>query len=251
MARTRRWFLLSLPAACFAEPIGKGRTFPSAVKRYSDPATEFTVSRLTDPEHASHLPASFGRAISRRSNFLIYSSDLTGRLEAFRLDLKTGQVRQLTEAEELIPASLTLLNDDRGFCYFDGARLMASSLANLRAREAYRIPEGFEPGRGSSVSEDGQYAAVVEKKGSQHRLQLVQMANGTASNLAENDEEIRDPITRPRPASVLYRRGGAVLLANYDAQQNYRLRLAEGETGPPLWSPDGRSLLYLNYPTDP
>ncbi len=90
----------------------------------------------------------------------------------------------------------------------------------------------------------------MEKKGSQHRLQLVQMANGTASRLAENDEEIRDPITRPRRASVLYRRGGAVWLANYDAQQNYRLRLAEGETGPAIWSPDGRSVLYLNYPTD-
>src|SRR6266404_1570373 len=102
MARTRRWFLLSLPAACFAETIGKGRTFPSAVKRYADPATEFTVSRLTDPEHASHLPASFGRAISQRSNFLIYSSDLTGRLEAFRLYLKSAPVPQLTTPAQLV-----------------------------------------------------------------------------------------------------------------------------------------------------
>lgn len=250
MARTRRWFLLSLPAAGFAEITGKGRIFPSAVTRYADPATDLPLVRLTDPAHASYLPAYYGRALARRNNFLLYGSDLSGRLEAFRLDLKSGQTRQLTDAEELNPASLTLLPDDHGFCYLDGARLMAANLSNLRAREVYRIPEGFEPGRGSSVAEDGLYAAIVEKKGSQHRLQLVNMTRGTATKLVECDEELRDPITRPRRASVLYRRGAAIWLANYDGQQNYRLRLAEGETGPALWSPDGRSVLYLNYPDD-
>jgi oligogalacturonide lyase len=250
MARTRRWFLLTLPAACLAQTAGKGRIFPSAVKRYADPATEFTVARLTDPEHASFLPAYFGRAIARRGNFLIYSSDLGGRLEAFRLDLKNGQSKQITEAEALNAASLTLLADDHGFYYFDGAKLMASNLSNMRAREVYRVPEGFESGPGSSVTDDGQYAAVIEKKGSLYRLQLIQTAKGAATKLFEGDEELRDPIIRPRRASVLYRRGGAVWLANFDGQQNYRLRLAEGETGPAMWSPDGRSVLYLSYPED-
>jgi len=40
-------------------------------------------------------------------------------------------------------------------------------------------------------------------------------------------------------------------MVNFDAQQNRRLRLAEGETGPVLWAPDGHSVLYLNYPADP
>ena len=39
-------------------------------------------------------------------------------------------------------------------------------------------------------------------------------------------------------------------LANYDGHLNYRLRIADGETGPVLWSPDGREVLYLNYPED-
>jgi oligogalacturonide lyase len=39
-------------------------------------------------------------------------------------------------------------------------------------------------------------------------------------------------------------------LANYDARQNYRLRVAEGAIGPALWSPDGRSVYYLSYPPD-
>ena len=77
------------------------------------------------------------------------------------------------------------------------------------------------------------------------------MTTGQATTLVSAQEEIRDPIPRPRRASILYRRAGAAWLVNYDGKQDYRLRLAEGETGPALWSPDGRDVLYLNFPADP
>jgi oligogalacturonide lyase len=249
---SRRWFLFALPAAAAlaSESAGKGRIFPSAAKRYSDPATEFPIARITDPAHTSLLPAFYNRPIARRGNFLIYSSDLAGAMQAFRLDLKNGQSRQLTDAADLDPASLTLIGDGT-FCYLDGNRVMSAPLTHLKAREVYRIPEGFERGPGFSVAEDGQYAALVEKKDARHRLQLIHMTTGEAVTLTEGDEEIRDAVPRPRRASVLYRRAGGVWLVNYDAGQNYRLRVADGETGPAQWSPDGRAVLYLNYPSDP
>lgn len=166
------------------------------------------------------------------------------------MELKSGESRQLTESADFDPASLTLLPGDREFCYFDENRVMLGDLRNLKAREVYRIPDGFERGRGLSVTEDGQHAAIVEKKGARHRLQLIRMGTGDAAKLVECDEEIRDPIPRPRRASVLYRRAGGVWLANYDGQQNYRLRTAPGECGPARWSPQGRTALYLNYPAD-
>jgi oligogalacturonide lyase len=249
-ARSRRWFLFSLPAAAFAgEPNGKGRVFPSAATRYPDPATEFTVTRLTDPAHTSFLPAFYNRAIARRGNFLLCSSDFAGRMQAFRLDLKGGQLRQLTDADDLDAASLTLVGDG-SFCFLDSNRVFIASISNLRGREVYRIAEGFERGPGFSVAEDGQFAALVEKKDSHYRLQLITMTNGATTTLMEADEEIRDPIPRPRRASILYRRGRNVWLANFDGQQNYRLKLADGEAGPAQWSPDGRSVFYLNYPAD-
>jgi oligogalacturonide lyase len=309
-ALSRRRFLLSIPAAAILKRTGsaaeigsKGRHFPAATFRYADPSTEFPVTRLTDPAFTSILPACYNRPISKH-NFMLYASNITGRFEAFRMDLKNGQSRQLTEAENLDPASLTLLADGHGFCYADGARLMESNLSSMHEREVYRLPAGLECG-GLSVAEDGLYAAVVErpveKKAGKYRLQLVNMMKGGAVKLAENDDEIRDPIPRPRRASVLYRRvpeprskgaldlpappvaapaprvgaiesrpsgsapearpsGSAsgtalasttsVWLANYDAAQDYRLRLADGETGPAEWSPDGRTVLYLNYPAE-
>ena len=251
VVRSRRWFVAALPAACFAQGNTKGRVLPSAVKRYPDPSTEFTVVRLTDPVYTSRLPAPYGRVVSHRSNSLLYGSDSSGKFQAYQMDLKNGQARQLTDAENLDPAFLTLLPEDRGFCYLDGNRVMSAALPHLHEREVYKIPEGFESGPGFSVAEDGQYAALVERKGSMHRLRLVHMTDGSAQTLAEGDQEMRDPIPRPKRASVLYRSGAALWLVNYDGKQNYQLRLADGDCGPALWSPEGRAVLYLNYPADP
>lgn len=250
---SRRSFLASLSAAaCFAaETGGKGKVFAPSIKRYADAATEFPVTRLTDPAHSTLLPPSYAHAIARH-NFVLCASDVTGRFEAFRLDLKSGQMRQLTEAADLDPYSLTLHPDERGFFYLDGRNLLHSTLSTLRERTIYEMPAEFERGRGLGISEDGQYAAVVEKKGSQHRLQLIHLSGASdAVTIADCAEEIRDPIPRPHRASILYRRGDSAWLANYDGKQNYRLRLADGQLGSALWSPDGRDVLYLNYPADP
>jgi oligogalacturonide lyase len=243
MALSRRWFLWSLPAACFGQSGAKGRVLPSAFKRYADPATELAVVRLTDPSSTSILSS-----VSRHG-FLVCASDVSGRFEAYRIDLRSGQQKQLTEAADLDPHSVQLPADGREIVYLDGSSLMTAHLASLKVREIYKTTDGF--GRGVGVSEDGLFAAVVERKGPHHRLRLVSMAKGTAETLAESEDEISGPNPRPKRASVLYRRGEGLWLANYDGKQNYRLRVAEGGIGPALWSPEGRSIFYLSYPEDP
>jgi oligogalacturonide lyase len=41
-----------------------------------------------------------------------------------------------------------------------------------------------------------------------------------------------------------------VWLANLDGKQNYRLKVADGQAPAATWSPDGRSVQYLNVPPD-
>jgi oligogalacturonide lyase len=229
---------------------GKGSIHPSVVSRYADPTTEFPVFRLTDPQHTSVLPPHYARAISRKGNFLIYASDESGAMQACRLDLKTGQSRLLTDAQGFDPACFGLLADERSFCYVDAGDVYLSNLASLRTRQVYQAPEGYRP-TGLSITEDGLWAALVERKGSHHRLQWVRMMDGLATTLAEGDEEITDPMPRPRRASVLYRRTGNVWLANVDGKQNYRLKVADGQVTSESWNPDGRAVLYLNSPADP
>jgi oligogalacturonide lyase len=243
--------LLALPLSiASAAATSKGRQVPSAVERYLDPSTEFPVDCLTGPSAISILPPPEARTVSRRGNFLLYASDSSGRMEAYRLDLKSGQSRQLTEAAALDPRSIALLADERSFAYLDDRRLFLANLNSLQTRPVYRPPEGYETGAGLTVTSDGLYAALVEHSQAQYRLRLIRIADGTATTLAEAPEEMSSPIPRPRRASMLYRRGAAWWLANFDGQQNYRLRLADGETAQADWSPDGRSVLYLNIPAD-
>jgi oligogalacturonide lyase len=148
--------------------------------------------------------------------------------------------------------SFALLPDERGLCYVDSPALLTTLFSTLRPREVYRAPSGFLLSA-MSVSSDGLYAPVIENKGAQHRLKLVDLRSATAATLADAEaEELTDPVPRPRRASVLYRRGaGQVWLANYDGKQNYRLRIAAGQIPFATWSRDGRSVLYINIPEQP
>ncbi len=247
---SRRLFLTSVAAGLRAAS-DRGQLLPADWRRYPDPATEFEVLRLTDPKYTSRLPAYYGRAVSQRGGFLLFCSDRTGSMQAYRIDLKSGQTRQLTDAEALDPASPTLMPDERSFLYLDAGTVRQVVFSSLREREIYSVPEGFERGEGFSVAEDGVHAVLVEKKSGGCRVRLIGTARGTATTVAESDEPISAPIPRPRRAGILYRRGeDGLWLVNYDGQQNRRLKLAPGGLGPAMWSADGKTVLYLNVPED-
>jgi len=229
----------------------RGELVASEARRYADPATDLEVLRLTDPAHRSWLPAQSGRPISKRAAFLVYANDRAGQVQAYRLDLKTGQSRGLTEAAHLEADSLSITPDERGFCYLDGDVLMLANFVNLRPRAVYRIAAGYQAGRGVRLTEDGLYAALVEQKPGSSRVRLVSMRTGMAETIAEASDALSDPMPRPRRAGMLYRRASDELwLVNFDGAMNRKLRPAAGGTGPAFWSADGRAVLYLNYPSD-
>jgi oligogalacturonide lyase len=231
---------------------GKGAVFPAESKRYSDPATEFDVFRLTDPGYTAILPASYNRAIARNDSWLIFSCDRTGSPQAFRMDLKTAETRQLTEVEGLDPNSLTLTPDNRSFCFFAGRSLHITAISSLRQRELYTVPEEWERLPGFNVGPDGTHAAFCECRGGNSRLRMVSLRQGLARTVVEASFPMSDPIARPMRAQILYRQGDQALwLVNSDGQQNRRLKVAGGRSGPADWAPDGKTLLYLNYPEDP
>jgi oligogalacturonide lyase len=126
------------------------------------------------------------------------------------------------------------------------------NLASLHAREVYRIDDEFEPGHGFTVSEDSLYAALVEQKPGASRLRLIAMRAGSANTLVEASDPISDPMPRPKRAGMLYRRGPDELwLVNFDGAQNRKLRIAAGGLGDAVWSADGRTVQYLNFPGTP
>ena len=247
---TRRAFLGSIAAVPLAAA-EKGQILSADWKRYADPATEFEVLRLTDPSYSSYLPAYDGRPLSRRGNFMLFASDRTGTLQAWRLDLKTGQSRQLTDGEALNASSLTLMPDERTFCCFRGRSLLQISFAGLREREVYTVAEPFEATGGFSVSGDGVHAVVAERRGNAGQLRLINIARKEATTVVEADMPLHAPMTRPGRAGILYRReDGSLWLVNYDGQQNRKLRTPAGTIGVAEWAPDGRTIIYIHMSED-
>jgi oligogalacturonide lyase len=249
---SRRSLLLSGLAVRLLGQGGRGATFPAASRRYSDPTTELEVFLLTDPAYTSTLPAYYNRALAHNSGSLYFASDRGGSLQAFRMDLKTAQTRQLTETAELDGASVTLTPDNRSLGYFAGRALCLTNLASLRERKLYEVAEGWERCPGMTIGPDGTHATFAERKGDRTRLRIVALSQGAAATVVEAPFAMSDPIPRPMRAQVLYRQGEEALwLVNSDGRQNRQLKLAAGRVGPANWAPDGKTLLYLSYPEDP
>jgi oligogalacturonide lyase len=240
--------MAGFPAILLRGAASRGKVYPSERRRYADPTTEFEVVRLTDPAHATYLPSTAGRIVTRRGTGLLCASDRSGSMQAFHLDWKNGEARQLTDCAALDREALAWHPDERSFFCFDGPVLERVPMSSSRSREVYRSPEGWTRGRGFSVSEDGLYAFLVETREQRSRLRMIGLAGAGATTVVETAGAIEDPLPRPKRAGVLYRGDrNSLWLVNYDGADNRRLRTVEEQVGPALWSADGRTVLYLSY----
>jgi len=239
---TRRALLAAVSGAMGAARAQTGLVVPPEFRRYADAATETPVTRLTDPAHTSLLPAAHLAAVNRHGSLLLYANDRSGQMQLYRMDLKSGVSHQLTAAEPVLPAAATLLPGERTIAYLAGRALMLRAIKPGAERVVYRAPEGFELTAGFSVSGDGVFAVLIERRSASWRLQRVLMLHGEATTLAESNDEIRNPVVRPETNEVLFRDGEKLRLQN-------RTLAPASPVGQYVWSPDGASVLYLD-PSD-
>jgi oligogalacturonide lyase len=170
-------------------------------------------------------------------------------MQAWRMDLKSGESKLLTDAKALDPLSLALTPDERSFYYFDGSMLKRSAFGTLHDTTVYTFDEATAHTGGFTLSDDGYYAAFGMETGSDSRLLLLNLMRKTPTTLSEQHAEIGDPMFRPRRAQVMYRRGGDIWLVDFTGKNNRKLRTIDGGTvGPARWSPTGRTVFYLHYP---
>ena len=239
MIVTRRNFALSLAAAASA----RGQFTP--IRRYLDPSTEAEVLALSNPSNASYLPHHYNRSVSSRNGFLVYATETANGFQAMRLDVKGGLARILTSSAAMEPKSLALSPDDKTLYFADGDRLLAASMGGAKPREIYKAssPEIYR--HGISLSDDGANIVVID----QGRLMLIPTAaSATKANirtLGETDTKAGQAAVS-RSANVFFRGANQSLhlISATPGAKAKRLPI-EGELGPALWNPDGRSILYL------
>ncbi len=225
----------------------RGETLPSEAKRYTDPTTEFNVIRLSEPAYSTYLTAPWNRAQWGR-NGLVVASERGGKLDGWRLDLKSSQWKRMTDAADLVPQSLAMLPDERNFCFIDGAALLLANASNLRERVIYEAETPYSRLTALAIAPDASQAWVVESKPDRHRLRSISLGRGAgeASTLFESDREITSLEPRPGGGLAYVSRDRISFRDRNGAQRG--LPVAQGGVGQVYWSQDGESLLYLNIP---
>jgi oligogalacturonide lyase len=237
-AWTRRALIASLGAFSRAEVL------PTELKRFRDGATENEVVRLTDPQSASYLPPAHLRPVSR-NNTVLFCSDRGSGVQAFRLDVKTGEFRPVSTAGVDV-STVSFTPADNRLIYFQTEALTLSNSSGTRPRVIYRIPSGWTRSPGFSLSSDGRYCAFFESARGVTRLRLLTLANSAAVTVAEGTS-LSSVLIRPARNTLAYRVGDEMWTVDYGGKNKRRLNLA-APLGPALWSHNGRSLLYLSYP---
>jgi len=220
-----------------------GAVSSSEWKRYSDPATELEVIRLTNPSFSSGLTAPHLRQFTKRGDAMVYWSERDGSRQVYRLDLKGGESKQLTSAAALDVTSFALSPDDRYLYFFDGPVLQSVASGVSKPHDIYKMPDGSTLG-GLTVAADG---SVLFAEGSR----IMRVALQKTGPILEGEGKIDLVMARPRHSQILYRQNGALWLVNIDGTGKKQLSLAAGVTGETLWSPTGHTLLYLHVPDDP
>ncbi len=134
--------------------MAKGETFSAEKTEFADEETGHRVIQLTSsPSHDHHFYFTT-TSFHPDGEHLFFSSARTGKFNIFSMDLKSGQMRQITECEKLSSLAPCLDSRGREVYYWDGPNLKASDIETLEERHLYTVPQGFRGGL-LSIPDDG------------------------------------------------------------------------------------------------
>jgi oligogalacturonide lyase len=210
--------------------------------RFLDPTTETTVVRLTDPRTSSLLPSPLNRSVSLKERFLLFSSDRTGQLCPFHLDLRSGVLTQIAQTADLRPESLCLDEPERGVYLLAGEQLQH---IDLSGRKVHVLADGISAF--SLVHSPGEFAVV---------------RRGRLEYLSKSGPVLADNVApwcsvRPGGNGCLFGRELSpgereFWYAPFAASQSQSpSKLAAGAVTNPVWSANGQSIQFLRMiPTE-
>lgn len=243
VALCRRAFLTALAAPLAAQSASAAPEW----RKYLDPATEFEVLLLTDPQCESRFPAPPAIAVDRRSRLLLYASNRTGQWQPWVMDLTNGVSRQLGSHPLFARETLTLSASGKEALFAGGGKIASLNLTSLRQRSLVTLPQDAECTSPLAPAPDGTSLFYTEKHGGGWRVQRLDLARGVVAEIASAAEPMIEPAPNPRRAMVLWRTsGGQLEVAAFDGTSRRRLETPGGRVLEAHWAPDGQSIFYLH-----
>ncbi|MGQ0603857.1 MAG: TolB family protein, partial [Anaerolineales bacterium] len=149
-----------------------GAIYPSERRTYHDSQTGRAVTQLTDSPAEDYHPYFYNPAVTPDGRYLIFFSERTGLSNLFRLELRSGEIVQLTDTRPAraeywpftaavrgVGACLAALGSGgREAFYFEGTELWGVEIESLRARRLLTLPSDRRP---SILHADSEGATLV------------------------------------------------------------------------------------------
>lgn len=136
-----------------------GKTYPPEWREYLDPLSGRRVRQLTDSRAEDYHLYFYNPSITPDGKYLIFISERTGVSNLFRLDLQSGWILQLTDAQparaEYWPFTQAVRgvgsclpaigNGGQEVFYFEGTGLFAVEIESLKRRQLLRLSSDRRP----------------------------------------------------------------------------------------------------------
>ena len=171
----------------------KGKIYKGNIIRAEDKYTGVAVSRLTDDDGDTYHPYFTSQLIDSENKNIIVVSTRTGSGQIFSLNLKNGDMIQLTDIKNRDTIPKPVLDIVHNYVYyFEGRVFKKLRLDNFYEEELLTIPEGFHSGD-LTLTDKGDYAAFTYSKD----LECITVSDVIYSNMAERFHQ--------HPLSVVFR----------------------------------------------
>ena len=152
--------------------------WPPERETFEDDRTGARITRLTHAPCINHPLYYLANSFAPDSRSLIFASNRAGKMDLYRVDLREGEIRRLTDAEGLLPFSGNVVGED--VYYTAGGQVHRLSLEDGGDRVI-----ADRPGCGLgevTVSCDREWAVTLVTKGGSAGL-LVCRTDGSASEV--------------------------------------------------------------------
>lgn len=132
-----------------------------------DSLTGYEVWQITSHDSASVACYFEAQAFTKDDKYVVFSSRRTGEWQLYRCDLRTGEIRQLTEAGNL-RSYYTMHPDGKRVSYMDNRILCALDVVELRTDTImdFSDTELQSPFFSNSFTNDGKYTLITTRSDS-------------------------------------------------------------------------------------
>ena len=152
-----------------------GQSHPAEWSTETDPQTGRTLRRLTSGKHHNYPLYYFIPSITSENDFLIFHGERSSFVQLYRLDLRSGEITQLTDGQTRdagwsiwceprlrgIYNHLSALNTTkREVYYFQDEELRSTDIDGLENRVIHQMPGRVSIGQ-TGFSPDGRYFAFI------------------------------------------------------------------------------------------